>query len=304
MGDPSTVHLLDAHVYVFRAWFSLPEMSAPDGTPTNAAYGFTNTLIRYLVREDPTHLACAFDFALTSFRNERFPGYKASRGEEAPPELEPQFALCKEAALALGVPVFEREDYEADDVIATLVEGILPQGAHVRVVSADKDLSQLVTEDGRVVIHDLQRDRTLDAAGVREKFGVGPGQIPDFLSLVGDAIDDLPGVPGYGAKSAAAALVAFDTLDRIPADPARWEGVAVRGARRLAAALAAHRDRALEVRELATVVRDVPGVRARLDDLRWRGADPERFATLCERLGWGRIATRVPRWRAEARNAV
>lgn len=89
MGDPSTVHLLDAHVYVFRAWFSLPEMSAPDGTPTNAAYGFTNTLIRYLVREDPTHLACAFDFALTSFRNERFPGYKASRGEEAPPSSSP-----------------------------------------------------------------------------------------------------------------------------------------------------------------------------------------------------------------------
>jgi 5'-3' exonuclease len=304
VDEPRTVHLVDAHVYVFRAWFSLPEMPAPDGTPTGAAYGFANTLIRYLTREEPTHLACAFDFALTSFRNERFPGYKASRGEEAPPDLEPQFALCKEAALALGVPVFEREDYEADDVIATLVEGLLPEGAHVRVVSADKDLAQLVTDDGRVVLHDLQRERTLDAAGVRERFGVGPGQIPDLLALVGDAIDDLPGVPGFGAKRAAAALGAFGTLDRIPTDPARWEDGAVRGARRLAETLARHRERALEVRELATVVRDVPGVRARLPALRWRGADAERFGALCDRLGWGRIATRVPRWSPEARDAL
>jgi 5'-3' exonuclease len=292
------VHLIDAHVYVFRAYHALPEMHAPDGTPTNAAYGFANTLLRYLASEAPTHLACCFDFALTSFRNERFPAYKSSRGTEPPPDLAPQFALCKEAARALGVAVYEREAYEADDVIATLVEGLLPKGAEAVVVSADKDLAQLVTEDGRVSLYDLQRERRLDAAGVRARFGVAPGQIPDFLALVGDGVDDLPGVPGFGPKSAAAALEAFETLDAIPLDPAAWQGVAVRGATRLAERLAAHRAQALEVRELATAVRDVPGVRARLEELRWRGACPERFAALAERLGWGRIATRVPRWRA------
>jgi DNA polymerase-1 len=292
------VHLIDAHVYVFRAWFSLPPMFAPDGTPCGAAYGFTNTLIRYLGEQDPSHVAACFDFALTSFRNERFPAYKASRGDEAPPELEPQFSLCRAAARALGVPVFEAEGYEADDVIATLTRRLREQDAFIRVVSADKDLCQLVSEDGATLHHDLQRERTLDAKGVRERFGVPPERIPDYLALVGDAVDDLPGVPGFGPKSAAAALAAFGELASIPGDPARWQGTGVRGAARLAASFAAHRERALEIRELATLVRDVPGLDAALDDLAWPGADPAGFGALCGRLGWGRIATRVPRWRA------
>jgi 5'-3' exonuclease len=291
------VHLIDSHVYIFRAWFSLPAMYAPDGTPCGAAYGFANTLIRYLTERDPSHLACCFDFALTSFRNQRFPTYKASRGEEAPPELEPQFALCQAAARALGLPAFEAEGYEADDVIATLAERLRGEGASVWVVSSDKDLCQLVTEDGRTLHHDLQRERTLDAKGVEARFGVAPRRIPDYLALVGDAVDDLPGVPGFGPKSAAAALRTFGDLSESPADPARWEGSGVRGAARLAAAFEAHREQALEVRELATVVRDVPALDTSLERLAWPGADPEAFGALCQRLGWGRIATRVPRWR-------
>ncbi len=291
------VHLIDGYVYVFRAYYSLPEMTAPDGTPTNAAYGFANTLIRYLGEREPSHLAVCFDHALTSFRNERFPAYKSSRGEEAPADLVPQFALVRDVAEALGIPVYEASGYEADDVIGTLVDQLLPAGASAVVVSTDKDLAQLVTEDGRVVLFDLQRERWLDAKGVRERFGVEPGQIPDYLALLGDSIDDLPGVTGFGKKTAAAALGAFDTLERIPTDPEAWQGVDVRGAKRLAANLSAERDRALEVRELATVVRDVPGLRARPKDLAWRGADRAAFGTLSERLGWGRIATRVPRWR-------
>jgi 5'-3' exonuclease len=293
------VHLIDAHVYVFRAWFSLPPMQAEDGTPCGAAYGFTNTLIRYLAQHDPSHVACCFDFALTSFRNERFPGYKASRGDEAPPELEPQFELCQQAARALGVPVFEAERYEADDVIATLAEGLCAEGARVVIVSADKDLCQLVREDGGAVHHDLQRERTLDAKGVRERFGVPPAHIPDWLALVGDAVDDLPGVPGFGPKSAAAALAAFGALEAFPADPAEWAGAGLRGAARLAASFAAHRERALEVRELATLVRDVPALGAGLERLAWSGASAPAFDALCRRLGWGRIATRVPRWRRD-----
>lgn len=272
-------------------------MSAPDGTPTNAAYGFANTLVRYLSERAPSHLACCFDYDLTSFRNEIFPGYKASRGTEPPPDLAPQFELCKDAARALGIPVFERERYEADDVIATLVDALLLRGAGALVVTADKDLAQLATEDGRVSVYDLQRDRLLDAKGVREHFGVEPGQIPDYLALLGDNIDDLPGVPGFGKKGAAAVLSAFETLERIPTDPDAWAGVPVRGAKRLAASLAEHRDQALQVRELATVVRDVPDIRARPEELVWKGADPALFEALAGRLGWGRIATRIPRWR-------
>jgi DNA polymerase I len=269
-------------------------MQAPDGTPTQAAYGFASALIRYLGEREPSHVACCFDFALTSFRNERFPSYKASRGQAAPPDLEPQFALCKEVSAALGVPVFEREGYEADDVIATLVERLAGEGARVVVVSTDKDLAQLVTEDGRVVVHDFARARTLDAEAVRARFGVSPGLVPDWLALVGDAADDLPGFAGFGPKSAAAALATFGPLDAFPADPAAWDAVPARGARRLAERFAAQGPRALEVRALATVVRDVPDIRTTLGVLAWRGVEPDRWRALCKRLGWGRIATRVP----------
>jgi 5'-3' exonuclease len=169
----------------------------------------------------------------------------------------------------------------------------------VVVVSADKDLCQLVSEDGATVHHDLQRERTLDAKGVRERFGVPPALIPDYLALVGDAVDDLPGVPGFGPKSAAAALAAFGDLASIPSEPALWERTRVRGAARLAASFAAHRERALEMRGLATLVRDVPALDAPLERLAWQGASAEDVGALCRRLGWGRIATRVPRWRNE-----
>ncbi len=290
------VHLFDSHVYIFRAWVTLPDMPAPDGRPTGAAYGFANTLLRYLADEDPDHAACCFDYAMTSFRNEVFPPYKSSRGEEAPPDLVPQFDMAKDAAWGIGLGAFEQSNYEADDVIGTMVDQLVDQGARVRVISADKDLAQLVTEDGSVTLYDLQRDTHMDADGVREKFGVDPAQIPDYLALVGDKVDDLPGVPGYGKKSAAIALNAFGRLEDIPDDPAGWNGVEVRGAKRLATNMAAHREQALQIRELATVVREVPGIEAPLDAVAWQGADRERFPDLCEALGWGRIATRAHRW--------
>lgn len=290
------VHLLDAHVYIFRAWVTLPEMPAPDGRATGGAYGFANTLLRYLREREPVHVACCFDFAMTSFRNDLFPAYKSSRGDEVPDDLEPQFEMAKDAARAAGFASYEAEGYEADDVIATLTAQILEQGGDVVVVTSDKDLSQLVTEDGRVTMYDLQRETALDADGVREKFGVDPAQIPDYLALVGDKVDDLPGVPGYGKKGAAAALGAFGALEAIPSDPAGWEGVEVRGAARLAERIEAHREQALEIRELATVVREVPGVKCDLPGLVWQGADRQAFEALCAGLGWGRIATRIPRW--------
>ena len=289
------VHLIDGSVYIFRAYYSLPSMSAPDGTPTHAAYGFANTLIKYLTERRPTHLAVAFDYSTESFRNQLEPDYKAQRGDP-PEDLEPQFELCTRVAEALGIPTFEVEDFEADDLIATLATRLLKKGARVSVVSVDKDLAQLVREDGRVVCHDLARDATLDADGVRAKFGVDPAQIPDYLGLVGDAVDNLPGVPGVGAKTAAAALGAFGRIEAIPEDPEAWKQVGVRGAARAAGRIAEHRERALRTRELATVRRDVPGIAPSLRDLALRGADRGLVEPLFERLGWGRIAERIPRF--------
>ena len=297
MAPAPTVHLIDAHVYIFRAYHALPSMVSPDGDEVAAAYGFANTLVAYLAERKPTHLAVCFDHAMTSFRNDLEPDYKEGR-TEAPDDLEHQFELCAEVARALGFACFSAEDYEADDVIATLAAGLLGAGARCVVVTSDKDLAQLVTEDGHVVLHDLARARTLDADAVRARFGVDPRQIPDYLGLVGDAVDNLPGVPGIGAKGAAALLRCFGSIEAIPADPAKWDGVRIRGAGRLAGLVAEHRDRALRTRELATVVREVPGLRARPEALAYAGANPDATRALCARLGWRGLPDRVPLWRS------
>ncbi len=300
MSDPRSqgplVHLFDGHVYIFRAYYSLPEMTASDGTPCNAAYGFANTLIRYASEQEPSHAAVCFDAAMTSFRNELEPEYKAQRGEP-PEDLEPQFDLCHEISVALGFATYEVDDYEADDLLGTLCDEVVRRRARARVLTSDKDLCQLVREDGRIVVHDLAKDRSFDADGVRDKFGVSPSQIPDYLGLVGDTIDNLPGVPGVGAKSAAAVLRTFDSIEAIPAAFDDWPDVEIRGAKRLAEKIESHRDRALKTKGLATVLRDVPGVAPKLGELAYRGADRERVEQLFERLGWNRIKDRIPRWR-------
>jgi len=288
-------HLIDGSVYIFRAYYSLPPMSAPDGTPTNAAYGFANALIKYLDETQATHAAVAFDFSGGSFRNEIEPEYKAQRG--APPEdLAPQFEICVRVACALGLAVFAKERYEADDLLATIAHKLATSGASARIVTSDKDLAQLVREDGRIVAYDLARDELRDADAVRSKFGVDPDQIPDYLGLVGDAVDNLPGVPGVGPKGASAALQAFGKIEHIPADPREWAEVDVRGTARVAALIDEHRERALRTRELATVVRDVPDTHPTLSHLAYRGASPGKTRTLFDEMGWEHIATRISRW--------
>ena len=295
MPAKPVVHLIDGSVYVFRAYYSMPPMEAPDGTPTNAAYGYTNSIIKYLTDYSPTHIAVAFDASMESFRNEVFPEYKAQR-DEVPDDLEPQWGFCSDATEALGIPALEAERYEADDVIGTLATRLADSGCRVVVVSTDKDLAQLVREDGSVTMFDLAKETPMDADGVREKFGVDPAQIPDYLGIVGDTVDNLPGVPGVGPKGAAAALGAFGRIEDVPGDPDAWGAVKVRGARRLAALIQEHRAQALKTRELATLVCDVPGLRADLRSLAWRGADAGRVETLFAELGWNRIAERIPRF--------
>jgi 5'-3' exonuclease len=289
------VHLFDGHVYIFRAYYSLPPMTAQDGTPCQAAYGFANTLIRYTTEEDPSHVGVCFDAAMTSFRNEIEPEYKAQRAE-TPEDLEPQFDLCHEISIALGFATYEVENYEADDLLATISDQVIARRGRARIITTDKDLCQLVREDGRAEVYDLAKEKTFDADAVREKFGVSPHQIPDYLGLVGDTVDNLPGVPGVGPKSASAVLSAFPSIEEIPDEFDQWAGVEIRGARRLAERIAEHRARALKTKELATVLRSVPGVKPGLKDLAYRGADRERVEELFERLGWNRIRDRIMKW--------
>lgn len=291
-----TVHLIDSLPYVFRAYYSIPSsMTDPQGRPVNAVYGFCGMLLRYLDEEQPTHIALTFDESLnTSFRNDFYPDYKSSR-EEAPADLAHQIGACVELGRALGLPTFSDRRYEADDLIGTLVHQFDRRGHRCVVVTNDKDLGQLVNE--RVEFYDFAKGDRRDAAGVRDKLGVRPEQVPDFLGLAGDSVDDIPGVAGIGAKTAVALLEAFDDLDAIYADLAAVAELPIRGAKGVAAKLEADRERAFLSRRLATIARDAP-VEAGLRELAYRGADPGLVDELFERLGFGRVRERISRWRS------
>lgn len=295
MAEPVTVHLVDASPYVFRAFFSLPEsITDPEGRPVNAVYGFASFLIKLVETGAPTHLGVAFDRSLTtSFRNEIYPEYKAGR-EPPPLALEAQIDRCYELARAFGAAVYIDERYEADDLIAALVRDLAADGHGAVVVTSDKDLAQLVTD--RVTLWDFARDERYGPPEVEEKFGVRPAQIPDYLGLAGDPVDSIPGVPGVGKKTAAALLGAFDDLESLYQGLDRVPELPIRGAKSLGARLDEHRESALLSKRLATVAPEAPAG-ADLEELAYRGADPELLDPLFESLGFGTIRERVPRRR-------
>lgn len=291
-SERATVHLIDSLPYVFRAFHSLPSsMRAPDGRPINAVHGFASMLARYLEEEAPTHLALCFDESLnTSFRNDLYPDYKSSR-PEADPELAEQLALCRRVATAIGAPALADDRYEADDLIGTLCARALDAGCDVVVTTNDKDLGQLVGP--HVTLYDFAKGMKLDADGVRAKLGVRPEQVPDLLGLAGDAVDDIPGVRGVGAKSAIALLDAFDDLDAVYADLERVETLPVRGAKSLRRKLAEGREDAFLSRDLARISTEAP-VSLEVDDLRWSGVDGPALDALCEEIGAERLRRRFP----------
>jgi 5'-3' exonuclease len=209
-----TVHLVDASLYVFRAWHSVPaEFFDVDGKPVNAVYGFTRFLLDLLERARPSHCGVAFDESLTSsFRNAIYPEYKANR-ELPPEELKLQFAYCQRIAAALGLRVLSDLSFEADDLIGSVVYALRPQQFRAVIVSADKDFGQLVGEHDE--IWDFSKNLRWNSAGVKERLGVHPHQVADYLALTGDAIDNIPGVAGIGAKTAATLLAHFGSLDAI-----------------------------------------------------------------------------------------
>jgi len=284
------VHLVDGTWELFRAHFGAPAATSPEGREVGATRGLVRSLWALLREDGVTHLAVAFDHVVESFRNQLFPGYKTAEG--VPPELLAQFPLAEEAARALGLVVWPMVEFEADDALATGAArfAALPEVERVLLCTPDKDLAQCV-RGTRVVGLDRMRRRLLDEAGVRARFGVGPASIPDWLALVGDDADGIPGVARWGAKSASALLGRYHHLEAIPDSAGDWE-VAVRGSARLAESLRESRQAAGLYRTLATVRSDVP-LPEGLEELRWRGPRRELLESLGARLGEPGLGARL-----------
>ena len=252
-----TAYLIDASIYIFRAWFSVPNsMRGDNGMAVNALYGFCRFLTEFVERTDARYVAVAFDESLTtSFRNDIYPQYKMNR-ELPPEELSQQFKFCRRVAEAAGLYCVSSDQYEADDLIATIAGKNHQQGFRNVIVSGDKDLAQLLKETD--VWWDFARDRELDVNGVTEKFGVPPHAIQDYLGLCGDAVDNIPGVPGVGPKTAVALLQAFGSIEGVYGNLAEIPKLTVRGAKGLPAKLEQHKEQALLSKLLATVAYDAP----------------------------------------------
>ncbi len=290
------VHLVDATYELFRAFFGAPAASDVADRPVGAVRGVLATLVSLLREPGVTHVACAFDHVIESFRNELFAGYKTSEG--VPADLLAQFHPAERAAAALGVVVWPMVEFEADDALATAAVRLRDDQEVEQVVicSPDKDLSQCVVGT-RVICRDRRRRLDRDEAGVVSRFRVPPSSIPDWLALVGDSADGIPGLPGWGEKSASAVLARYLTIDAIPDEHALW-AVDVRNPGRLAAALREHRVEAALYRRLATLRTDVPLAEG-LADLEWRGARRRELEAVCLEAGYAELLERVPRWRPD-----
>lgn len=278
-------YLIDASVYVFRAWYSMPaDLVDGDGNPVNAFYGYCRFLGDFIEKMRPVRAAVLFDESLTtSFRSRLYPGYKANR-EQAPEELKRQFQLCRRYTRALGVMEGAHPTFEADDLIGTLVMEGRTSGTPSTIVSRDKDLAQLVGP--KDVFWDFAGKGRLTYEEIPGVFGVHPEQIADFLALAGDSVDNIPGVPGVGRKTAAALLSHFGTLEVVYANLDRVCHVDCRGAKTLGLKLEQHRDAAMLARELTRIAcdadfeRPATGVAVHSPDL---GA----VNALCDEVGFG-----------------
>ena len=273
------VFLVDGTYELFRHFYAVPRVISADGIEIGAVRGVVGSMLG-LLEEEVTHIGVATDHVVESFRNELWPGYKTSEGLD--PDVLGQFELLEDALEALGLVVWKTVQYEADDALASAaVRAAADERVEqVFVCTPDKDLAQVV-DGSRIVQFDRRSGAIRDEDGVREKFGIGPRSIPDYLALMGDSADGFPGVKGWGAKSAATVLARYPGLADIPDDAATWD-VQVRGAARLATALAEAREEAALFLDLATLRTTLP-VFGNVDELRWKGPEP-RFFDLCARF--------------------
>ncbi len=284
------VHLVDGTYELFRHYYALPSRVDEKGEEVAGLIGVVNSVLG-MIREGATHIGVATDHVIESFRNDLYSGYKT--GEGIDPKLWHQFHPLEEALRAAGIVVWAMVEQEADDALAAAAYRAEtdPQVERIFICTPDKDLGQSVRGD-RVVQLDRRTRTVRNEAGVREKFGVGPASIPDYLALVGDSSDGYPGLPGWGPKTASVILARYEQLENIPKGAAKWE-VSVRGAASMAAVLKERWNDALLFRDLATLRTDA-NVFETVDDLRWRGPKPE-FADLCRRLGIPEMAEAAAR---------
>ena len=287
----TTVHLIDGTYELFRAHFGAPPRTTPEGWDIGATHGIISSTLSLLAEPGVTHVGAAFDTVIESFRNDMFDGYKT--GEGTPPELHAQFPVAERALEALGVTVWSMIEQEADDGLAAAAEKYHPDVDRVVILSPDKDMCQLYGNP-KIVGFNRRESAFVDADAVREKFGVSPESIPDYLALVGDTADGIPGLPGWGAKSSSTLLAEYTHLDQIPTSAEDWE-VTVRSAPKLAATLAENLDAALLYRDLATLRTDAD-IPDSLDDLSWKGVHRTDFLALCDELGFTGLRNRPEQW--------
>ncbi len=274
-GGPKLV-LVDGSGFIFRAFHALPPMTRPDGTPVNAVFGFTNMLARLVREHAGTHLAVIFDAGRQTFRNRLYPAYKAHR-PEPPEELVPQFALVREATRAFGLPAIEVPDWEADDLIASYAEAALGAGGEALIISSDKDLMQLIRPG--IGMQDPLKGKPIGSADVIEKFGVPPEKLIDAQALMGDAVDNVPGVKGIGPKGAAKLIAEYGDLDAILAAAPAMKPSKQREA------LIEHAEAARVSRELVTLRRDAP-LPLPIEELAAREPDGARLAAFLAAQGF------------------
>ena len=295
------IHLVDATYELFRAHYApRPPVLGRDRIALSGVSGLCDQLLFLLREQGATHVGCATDRVIESFRNDMFAGYKSSAG--MPPDLLRQFPIAEDAIEAIGLVLWPMVEYEADDAIAAAAWQWAddPTVDRIVVCTPDKDMAQLV-EDARVVLWDRRRGLIYDDAGVRAKWGVAPRSIPDWLALVGDSSDGFPGLPGWGAKSAAAVLAVYGSLEAIPPKASHWEVPSLRGAPVLAATLRDHWDEAMLYRSLAQLRTEADGVeipQAAAAELEWRGAPRDRWEAFCDDWGLTRLRARPHRWLA------
>ena len=293
------VHLVDATYELFRAHYApRPPVLGRDGVNLSGVAGIVDQLLYLLREEGATHVGCATDKVIESFRNDMFAGYKSSAG--MPPELLAQFPIAEDAIRALGLVLWPMVEFEADDAIAAACVRFAadPAVEQVLVCTPDKDMAQLVV-DARVVLLDRRRRITYDEPAVMEKWGVPPTAIPDWLALVGDSSDGYPGLPGWGAKSAAAVLARYGSLEAIPPKASAWDVRSLRGAPILAQTLRERWDEVLLYRSLARLRTTEDGVdipQRTVEELRWRGAPRAAWAAFCDTWGLDSRRDRPHRW--------
>jgi DNA polymerase-1 len=290
MSEPTPrLFLIDGSSYIFRAFYAIPALSNSTGLPTNAIFGFTNILLKFLKQYQPEYVAVALDAGRETFRNEMFAAYKGNR-PEAPALLIPQFPYFRKVLDALNLPLLELPGYEADDIIATLCDRLADKGCELVVVSSDKDLMQLVTNGVKLL--DSAKDRWIGKDEVREKFGVSPEQVIEVMGLMGDAVDNIPGVKGIGEKTAGALIQQFQSLENLYDHLDEIEQMKLRGAARVRKILEEGKDAAFLSRALATVKRDVP-LDTGIEELKLTGFNLEKTRALFTELEFTNLITLI-----------